>query len=638
MNSENRMSIILFNYPQSEPMNLILNNSLPFIVVFFLSTQLLAFSPIDIDSKSFLSVDTIYSDSIQVVSINGFGVSFVDAADLASQSGQNPNNLTVEARKSNDQCNGDGKFDPIVMFCCDEIGAPFEVELRLCESQPNVNCSHIFVVIEVVDNLKPQFDFCPEDMDLFSMDYTDHQITGMPIAIDNCAVMPLEVNYSLDLDQNGNGTVVKTWIATDAEGLSTECIQTINVQADQQLEEINLKGRITDENFEPITNVSLRLQAPSLGIAEEIENHPMTGEYAFENIFLAPSYAINVEKSDQALNGVSTLDLVLIQKHLLGAQLLDSPYKMIAADADNNQDVSALDLIHFRKLILGQILELPNGQRPWRFVSQSNPFLDPSNPFPFNESIDLNDILSDVDNLDFVGVKIGDVNGDAFLMNLNQTAQNRNQDPVVINSIEQELISGGSQIDFYLDREIQMHGFQIKFEIESGKFNSLIPGIATIENANFVLRGKELIVSWNNLQALHTQSSDKLFSIIMEEGKNLSINDESLKAEIYDERLNSYALKLEKTNLTEIEDEIFSFNAFPNPFIDQFHLNIFLSESKLVDLQIYDNQGRCRYSKTFQGIKGFNEFEIASQDLPVGIYFGKIHTGGFTKGIKLIKK
>ena len=43
------------------------------------------------------------------------------------------------------------------------------------------------------------------------------------------------------------------------------------------------------------------------------------------------------------MNGVSTLDLVLIQKHILGSRSIETPYKMIAADIDNNNDITVLE-------------------------------------------------------------------------------------------------------------------------------------------------------------------------------------------------------------------------------------------------------------------------------------------------------
>ena len=66
---------------------------------------------------------------------------------------------------------------------------------------------------------------------------------------------------------------------------------------------------------------------------------------------------------------MSTLDLVDIQRHLLGLDPLDSPYKMIAADANNSESLTAIDLVEIRKLILGLYLEFPNNAS-WRFVDK----------------------------------------------------------------------------------------------------------------------------------------------------------------------------------------------------------------------------------------------------------------------------
>ena len=49
--------------------------------------------------------------------------------------------------------------------------------------------------------------------------------------------------------------------------------------------------------------------------------------------------------------------------HVLGQEVLDSPYKMIAADINNDKEISALDLIELRKLILGVYNELPTQRK-----------------------------------------------------------------------------------------------------------------------------------------------------------------------------------------------------------------------------------------------------------------------------------
>ena len=56
-------------------------------------------------------------------------------------------------------------------------------------------------------------------------------------------------------------------------------------------------------------------------------------------------YEVTGGSTEDYLNGISTLDLVLIQRHILGQQLLDSPYKMIAADVNNDDKITAVDLV-----------------------------------------------------------------------------------------------------------------------------------------------------------------------------------------------------------------------------------------------------------------------------------------------------
>ena len=53
---------------------------------------------------------------------------------------------------------------------------------------------------------------------------------------------------------------------------------------------------------------------------------------------------LTASKNDDYLNGVSTLDLLLIQRHILGIETLDDPYKFIAADVNNDQEITATDL------------------------------------------------------------------------------------------------------------------------------------------------------------------------------------------------------------------------------------------------------------------------------------------------------
>ncbi len=122
------------------------------------------------------------------------------------------------------------------------------------------------------------------------------------------------------------------------------------------------------------------------------------------------SCAVTPEKSNDVLvaNGVA-LDIVLIQRHILNTQLLSSPYRLIAADVNLNDEITTLDLVLIQKLILGNTTSFPNG-RLWNSVVSDHVFTDPQDPWPFNASR-YHASTSTHTGQDFIGIKLGDVNG-----------------------------------------------------------------------------------------------------------------------------------------------------------------------------------------------------------------------------------
>ena len=115
------------------------------------------------------------------------------------------------------------------------------------------------------------------------------------------------------------------------------------------------------------------------------------------------------------LNGVSTFDLVLISKHILGITPFDSPYKYIAADVNKSGTVTAFDMVQVRQLILNIKTEFSQNDS-WRFVDASHDFAaSTTNPAAqnFAEFLDINQLSQDMTDVDFIGVKIGDINGNA---------------------------------------------------------------------------------------------------------------------------------------------------------------------------------------------------------------------------------
>ncbi|TAK45861.1 MAG: hypothetical protein EPO28_03190 [Saprospiraceae bacterium] len=120
------------------------------------------------------------------------------------------------------------------------------------------------------------------------------------------------------------------------------------------------------------------------------------------------TYTVTPAKNDFPLCGVTTFDLVLISRHILDIQPLNSPYKIIAADVNHSNSVTTFDLVEIRRLILHINETFPNNTS-WRFVDRAYQFPDPADPFmeQFPEFVNAT-VPPGLAN--FVAIKIGDVN------------------------------------------------------------------------------------------------------------------------------------------------------------------------------------------------------------------------------------
>ncbi|MDG2447977.1 MAG: dockerin type I domain-containing protein, partial [Saprospiraceae bacterium] len=113
-----------------------------------------------------------------------------------------------------------------------------------------------------------------------------------------------------------------------------------------------IAGKVKTEKGINIPTVEVLLKGTNTSESNLGAITDVDGTYAFPTMELGDSYNIVPSLDKDILNGVSTLDLVLIQKHILGLERLETPYKIIAADVNNDQSISAIDMIELRKVIL----------------------------------------------------------------------------------------------------------------------------------------------------------------------------------------------------------------------------------------------------------------------------------------------
>jgi hypothetical protein len=210
-------------------------------------------------------------------------------------------------------------------------------------------------------------------------------------------------------DDNCDGVI--SWSERNKDYCTTTVVFTDNSGNCDNSGSIVYEGEILTSQNEPVEAVKVSLNRNNEVI------YSMTTADNGRYVLVVPQvdgqrYDIIPERLDQPRNGVSTLDLVRIQKHLLGKEAFDSPFQYIAADANNSESVSAIDLVEIRKLILGIYTAFPHNES-WRFVDKTFQFQDVTHPWPFNEIVNIQYDGNSVSNIDFIGVKVGDVNNTA---------------------------------------------------------------------------------------------------------------------------------------------------------------------------------------------------------------------------------
>jgi len=167
-----------------------------------------------------------------------------------------------------------------------------------------------------------------------------------------------------------------------------------------------ISGNIKNPTGSIIPNVTVNING------NQTLTTDVNGNYSYTAIANSSNIIMPSKNNDKIIaNGVNGTDISLIQSHILKKVILNSPYKLIAADVNNDGAVNGTDIALIKSLILKHITQF-TGNRLWTFVDSSYSFSVPSNPFPYHDSISISNVSTNQKGINFIGVKLGDVNYD----------------------------------------------------------------------------------------------------------------------------------------------------------------------------------------------------------------------------------
>lgn len=236
--------------------------------------------------------------------------------------------------------------------------------------------------------------------------YIVGQLHGGPaIVCDGLITYDGKISYSWDEGADSTQRL-EEWL----DPINTGFTQLAGIENPALTNSSTVFGVIQNENGNSISDVEIQVTgSSSLNFINQTD-----GTYEAMDLSNGGDFTITPYRNDDHRNEVNIFDIVLIRKHTLGLGAPLTPYQMIAADVNNDGDINIFDIIAVQKVILLLDTSFP-GNTSWRFVPASFNFPDPSNPFSsqFPESIIYTPILTNMQDQNFVAIKIGDVNGSA---------------------------------------------------------------------------------------------------------------------------------------------------------------------------------------------------------------------------------
>lgn len=472
-----------------------------------------------------------------------------------------------------------------------------------------------------------------EDFDLGSFDNCDGPLA---FSFDEQGMSPTKTFICDDLGLNE----LQLWV-TDQAGNKSFCETWIDIQSNGDCDASRVGGHVTGVLT---TDVGVRIPMVDLQLEQKDGGELQTalsdslGAFDFVNLEHG-TYSVIAADDDDHAEGVSTLDLVLIQRHILGLATLDSPQKVLAADVNNSESVSGADVVALRQLILG-ITDRFDLVQSWTFLDAGSP-LDNTRPWSANDEV-LLEIDADSTYLaNMVGIKMGDVNSscsdilnmrstDAWTLVAHTAADATAEQHIEVSSADLATIAG--------------YQMTIRYDASCHTLLRLEAGLHPISEAHYhEVEPGVINISVDLPEPITTKAGEALFEIILDISDNdhtcsITLDESALASEAYDEALTIRPLTLVTRDSEIDQGEVVLMQNVPNPFGQQTAIEFYIPEDDEVHMTVYHVNGALLLESKARYTRGYHRVELSSADLQYqsGMLYYQITTNGVTKTKKML--
>ncbi len=366
------------------------------------------------------------------------------------------------------------------------------------------------------------------------------------------------------------------------------------------------------------------------------------GNYSFTKT----NYTNRVQptKNDEWRKGVDIIDVAKIRRHFLQTALLDDNYKILAADVNKDGKINVLDVAYTNRLFLHKINEFP-GNTSWRYIPEAlGTNFDPLN-VNINEFINLNDPSVDDSKLNFVSVKVGDVDNSALLRR-GDDIETRSVLTVNI-ALPDTTVTTGKNIRIPVKisgvDSISLMSMIVDFDYSQlelkGIESTLMPGFGT---GNYNDLGDKVLIGWDHPQAGSISANGILMTLVFDTKKTLGTSPLSLsEINMYSKDFSKININAQNGSLTygtsSTEGWIANtfIKAYPNPFTSSIDVIASLPQAEDYTLDIYDVNGKHIFTKNVDR-SHYNRPVTLDNFTQSGVYFIHFKSASISENIKVV--
>jgi len=241
---------------------------------------------------------------------------------------------------------------------------------------------------------------------------------------------------------------------------------------------------------------------------------------------------------------------------------------------------------------------------------------------------------------DLIGIKIGDVNGNAIANS--SLSSNRSREIAAL-QLPSRIVGPGEvvEVPFSISDLASLSGMQLSLKAKGAEMIDITSSHIDL-NPDYMRRvsEQEISVAWSSTEKVE---SGYLFTVTLRalQGGNLddmlTLEQSRINAEAYDEDYNEYNLSLEFISENAIEDSYQLYQNRPNPFSGETVIGFDLEEAGDATLTVWDISGKALYTTTKNYDRGAHAITLSSDYLTTnGVLYYQLTSKNFTATRKMI--